>query len=51
MEQQIDHNAGIGIWVQCHICKEWHELTAEEVVLYINQEHEGLPWKCPECIE
>lgn len=35
--------------VQCDICKEWHKLTADEIELYINAEHEGLPWTCPEC--
>lgn len=43
MEQQQN------IYVQCHICKEWHKLTDEEIALYVNREHEGLPWTCPEC--
>ena len=42
---QAKHN----ILVQCHICKEWHRLTPDEIEMYANQEHEGLPWTCPEC--
>ena len=42
-----DHTPAV--CVQCHICKEWHKLEPAEVELYVNQEHEGVPWTCPEC--
>jgi hypothetical protein len=38
-----------GVFVQCHVCKEWHKLEPDEVQMYINQEHDGVPWTCPEC--
>jgi len=43
MTEQID------IFVQCHVCKEWHKLEPDEIEMYVNAEHEGLPWTCPEC--
>lgn len=49
MEQQNETH--IDIYVQCHICKEWHELTVDEIEMYVNQEHTDLPWTCPECMQ
>jgi len=44
MEEHI-----IAVYVQCHICKMWHKLEPDEIEMYVNAEHEGLPWTCPEC--
>lgn len=46
----LRERSGILVAIQCHVCKEWHELTVDEIEMYVNQEHAGLPWMCPECI-